>query len=431
MWCWGGSLLAESVCELAAQSLVVLGEFSVARVGGLQLAQQRGVCGALPCGHRCLRCLAAEIAEALDLGPDAGLDVKPGSRHVRPAGDSFQRHQGAGGVQLARPSLRLSAARVTVRVAVRSSRPSAPSRARRQWRLRPSLGRSVSPPRPWSAPRSAWPADGRHAVIPRAGCGGRSPRPHGPRPARPKRCGNSWAGCCAATPRPGVAGCCAATPRPGGRPPDWPSKWSPPPTECGSDCGYHPPTRRPERAGGRGHARRPDHPRLRPGMAYDRGVGGRADTAPRGLGASPGPDRARPARPHRPHPRRRRRAGTGPRRRRSGTRGPRGGSPAVHRAAPGARPKNPGSASVANVATCAPREEKAGRRARGSRRRPMPCRPPTPARTARRCRYGRPARRWSRVRPRRGSGTQPVAECCERDGGSGGGFGENAGLTLT
>lgn len=229
MWCWGGSLLAESVCELAAQSLVVLGEFSVARVGGLQLAQQRGVCGALPCGHRCLRCLAAEIAEALDLGPDAGLDVKPGSRHVRPAGDSFQRHQGAGGVQLARPSLRLSAARVTVRVAVRSSRPSAPSRARRQWRLRPSLGRSVSPPRPWSAPRSAWPADGRHAVIPRAGCGGRSPRPHGPRPARPKRCGNSWAGCCAATPRPGVAGCCAATPRPGGRPPDWPSKWSPPP----------------------------------------------------------------------------------------------------------------------------------------------------------------------------------------------------------
>lgn len=188
---------------------------------------------------------------------------------------------------------------------------------------------------------------------------------------------------------------------------------------------------RAERAGGRGHARRPDHPRLRPGMAYDRGVGGRADTAPRGLGASPGPDRARPARPHRPHPRRRRRAGTGPRRRRSGTRGPRGGSPAVHRAAPGARPKNPGSASVANVATCAPREEKAGRRARGSRRRPMPCRPPTPARTARRCRYGRPARRWSRVRPRRGSGTQPVAECCERDGGSGGGFGENAGLTLT
>jgi len=35
---WVGSSLAEGMRELAAQALVVLGEFSVARVGGLQPA---------------------------------------------------------------------------------------------------------------------------------------------------------------------------------------------------------------------------------------------------------------------------------------------------------------------------------------------------------------------------------------------------------
>ena len=71
--------LAEGVGELAAQPLVLVGEFAVAVVGDFEALSQGVVGGALRGGYRRVRLASAQAAESADLVFHVGLGVDPGA----------------------------------------------------------------------------------------------------------------------------------------------------------------------------------------------------------------------------------------------------------------------------------------------------------------------------------------------------------------
>jgi len=95
-----GSLLAECLLELPAQSVVVRGELPDACGCGLEAALQRRLGGALPRGDRARGWSPAVVAEALDLGSDVGLGVEPGPRDLRAASDDLVGDRGTGRIEL-------------------------------------------------------------------------------------------------------------------------------------------------------------------------------------------------------------------------------------------------------------------------------------------------------------------------------------------
>ena len=70
---------AEGAGELAAQPLVLVGEFAVAAVGDFEATSQGVVAGALLGGYRCARLGSALVAESADLIGEVGLGVDPGA----------------------------------------------------------------------------------------------------------------------------------------------------------------------------------------------------------------------------------------------------------------------------------------------------------------------------------------------------------------
>ena len=75
---------AEGAGELAAQPLVLVGEFAVAAVGDFEAMSQGVVAGALLGGYRCARLGSALVAESADLVGEVGLGVA--ARLLRTAG---------------------------------------------------------------------------------------------------------------------------------------------------------------------------------------------------------------------------------------------------------------------------------------------------------------------------------------------------------
>ena len=71
--------VAEGTGELAAQPLVLVGEFAVAAVGDFEATSQGVVAGALLGGYRCARLGSALVAESADLIGEVGLGVDPGA----------------------------------------------------------------------------------------------------------------------------------------------------------------------------------------------------------------------------------------------------------------------------------------------------------------------------------------------------------------
>ena len=76
---WGVAELAEGVGELAAQALVLVGEFTVAAQRNVEALAQRVVSGALP--GRCRGGVSGLVAgaQAPDLVFEVGLSVEPGA----------------------------------------------------------------------------------------------------------------------------------------------------------------------------------------------------------------------------------------------------------------------------------------------------------------------------------------------------------------
>ncbi|HET9565930.1 MAG TPA: hypothetical protein VFP27_15835 [Mycobacterium sp.] len=83
---------AEGAGELAAQPLVLVGEFAVAAVGDFEATSQGVVAGALLGGYRCARLGSALVAESADLVGEVGLGVA--ARLLRTAGSHQQRWPG-------------------------------------------------------------------------------------------------------------------------------------------------------------------------------------------------------------------------------------------------------------------------------------------------------------------------------------------------
>ena len=70
---------AEGAGELAAQPLVLVGDFAVEAVGDFEATSQGVVAGALLGGYRCTRLGSALVAESADLVGEVGLGVDPGA----------------------------------------------------------------------------------------------------------------------------------------------------------------------------------------------------------------------------------------------------------------------------------------------------------------------------------------------------------------
>jgi len=93
------ALLAECLGELLPERAVLLGQVAVALGGCLQPAQQGGVGGSLPGGDARCRRAARGCAESIDLGPDVGLGVEPGSGYACGGGDGLEGDRGVAGVE--------------------------------------------------------------------------------------------------------------------------------------------------------------------------------------------------------------------------------------------------------------------------------------------------------------------------------------------
>ena len=101
---WGVPEFAESVGELAAQLLVLCGQFAVAAQRKVEALAHRVVAGALPGGSRGGVSGPVVGAQAPDLVFEVGLGVEPGSGDSGVIGDGFEGDLGRGAVEIVQGS---------------------------------------------------------------------------------------------------------------------------------------------------------------------------------------------------------------------------------------------------------------------------------------------------------------------------------------